>query len=70
MGFFLLQTPNSLPEQHSPARCPAYRMTFVEIVFLRPAEGGIVEMLLDDGMKPGQQEVEPSSLVGFLGGGH
>ena len=29
-----------------------------------------METLLDDGVKPGQQEVEPSLLVGFLGGGH
>ena len=40
-----------------------------KLVLLGPAQWGVAETLLDYGVEPGQQEVEPGTLVGSLGGG-
>lgn len=37
-----------------------------ELVLLGPAQRGIAQTLLDDGVEPGQQEVEAGTLVGRL----
>lgn len=42
------------------------QIRLVELVFLGPALWGISQPLLDDGMEPGQQEVQASSLVRLL----
>ena len=38
----------------------------VELVLLGPALWSVTQPLLDDGVEPRQQKVEPSSLVGLL----
>lgn len=38
----------------------------IELVLLSPSEWSIAQPLLDDGMEPSQQEVEPGSLVRLL----
>lgn len=38
----------------------------VEFVVLGPAERDVAQPLLDDGMEPGQEEVETGSLTGCL----
>ena len=45
------------------------QVRLVELVFLGPAERRVAEPLLDDGVEPGQQEVQPGPLVGLLGRG-
>ena len=42
------------------------QIRLVEFVFLGPAERGIAKSFLNDGMEPGQKEVEPGSLVRLL----
>ena len=37
-----------------------------ELVLLGPAQRGVAQALLDDGVEPGQQEVESRPLVGGL----
>lgn len=37
-----------------------------ELVLLGPAQGGVAQALLDDGVEPGQQEVEAGALVWSL----
>ena len=37
-----------------------------ELVLLGPAEGSVAEPLLDDGVQPGHEEVQPGSLMGLL----
>ena len=37
-----------------------------ELVLLGPAQGGVAQALLDDGVEPGQQEVETRTLIGSL----
>ena len=39
------------------------KIRLIKFILLSPSEWSIAKPLLDDGMQPGQQEVEPSSLV-------
>lgn len=42
------------------------QIRLVELVLLGPAEWSVAQSLLDDGIEPGQKEVEPGSLVRLL----
>ena len=42
------------------------QVRLVKLVLLGPSERRVAEPLLDDGMEPGQQEVDPGPLMGLL----
>ena len=42
------------------------KIRFIELILLSPSKRSVAQPLLDDGMEPGQQEVEPGSLMRFL----
>lgn len=42
------------------------KIRLIELVLLSPSEWSVAQPLLDDGMEPGQQEVEPGSLMRLL----